>query len=792
MRALPGAAGRAAAAAHHPGHGPLCRAGPAAQRRSHRPAARPRAPLPGRAAGCHLPPRLPAAQPAGQGQGLGRPVPGRGHPGRGAGLSDDAVARELAALRATVAQFALLCNNVPAAIAYYEREHNTCRYANRGYAEMFGQTEASIIGLSVAQVIGEEAAAWIRPQVDQVLRQRQGTRYERRLPDVSGTPRYLEVHLLPHMPNGDDEPVGAFVLISDITRHREAAIALRDSEERLAKFMHASAEGIVFHRGGFITDANPPLLALLGHTLPELLGRSTLEFVAPSQRGRVAEVMAAGDEISYDSAVLHRDGHELPVEFIVRTMQYQGERLRMTIVRDMRDRAEAQARIHHLAHHDALTGLPNRLAFDSRAQALLARAQAQGEGLALLFIDLDHFKRVNDSLGHPVGDMLLQTVAERIGATLRAQGRPGPPVGAAPARDADLVARFGGDEFVLLLAGDPAPAAVQAVAAKLLAAIGAPLQVEGVSISVTPSIGVALYPAHGDTPAALLKHADIAMYRAKLNGRAAWRFFEPAMAETAYAELAMESRLAQAVREGEFVLHFQPQQSLADGRLLGIEALVRWQHPELGLVPPDQFIPLAEARRLILPIGQWVLLEALRCAVRWHASGLARVPVAINLSTTQFHLPGFAETVERALHDTGASGSMLELELTERMLMEDVVGVRAALQRLKATGMEIAIDDFGTGYTSLALLKHLPVDRLKIDRSFITDLPGDASSAAIADAIIRLGQSLGLQVVAEGVETVAQREWAREHGCDAMQGFFGGEPMAQADFERWLALRDAS
>ncbi len=695
----------------------------------------------------------------------------------------------MAGLKAQIAQFVRVCNNLSTAIAYYERFSNACRYANRGYAEMFGQTEVSIIGLTLAQIIGDEAAAAIEPQVEQVRRQRLGARHEHQLFDAQGTPRHIEVHLLPHMPQEGDEPLGGFMLISDISRHRNVESALRESEERLAKFMHASAEGIVFHKGGLITDANPPLLALLGRTLPELLGRHTLEFVAPEQRHRVAEVMASGDEISYDSAILHRDGHALPVEFIVRTLHYQGEHLRMTIVRDMRDRAEAQARIHHLAHHDALTGLPNRLAFDTRAQALLEQARDRGERLALLFIDLDHFKRVNDSLGHPVGDMLLQTVAERIGAALRSQGRAGMLSDVTQLRGADLVARFGGDEFVLLLAGDPAPAAVQAVAAKLLATIGAPLEVQGASISVTPSIGVAIYPAHGETPAALIKHADIAMYRAKLQGRAAWRFFEPAMAEAAYAELAMESRLAQAVRAHEFVLHFQPQQSLVDGRLLGIEALVRWLHPELGLVPPDQFIPVAEAHRLILPIGQWVLHEALRCAVRWHASGLARVPVAVNLSTLQFQMSGFVETVERALQDAGASGPMLELELTERMLMEDVVGVRTALQRLKATGVGIAIDDFGTGYTSLALLKHLPVDRLKIDRSFITDLPRDAGSAAIVRAIIQLGQSLGLQVVAEGVETDAQREWVREQGCDAMQGFVEGEPMPLNAFEAWLAQR---
>lgn len=699
---------------------------------------------------------------------------------------------EMQALQARIAQFTLLCNNVPAAIAYYERKGGyLCRYANLAYAQMFGRTEEDILGLPVAQIIGAEAAAAIQPSIDEVIRELRATRYERKLPMGGGRMRSIEVHLLPHVgPEGD--AVGAFVLISDITRHRDAEAAVRESEERLAKFMHASAEGIVFHKGGFITDANPPLLGMLGYTMEEVLGRSTLDFVAPEARPRVAAVMAAAPEISYDSMIVHRDGHQIPVEFIVRTVHYHGEMLRMTIVRDIRDRIEAQARIHHLAHHDALTGLPNRLAFDERAQAALDAAKERGEGLALLFIDLDHFKRVNDSLGHQVGDMLLRTVADRITATLRWAPalEAGDDEDPAPRRG-DLVARFGGDEFVLLLSGNPSADAVKAVADKLLATVGQPLQVEGASISVTPSIGVAMYPEHGLTPTELIKHADTAMYEAKSSGRAHWCLFEPAMAETAYAELAMESLLAQAVRERQFVLHFQPQLALADDALLGVEALVRWQHPLRGLLGADEFIPLAEARRLILPIGSWVLHEALRCAVRWHRSGLAPVPVAVNVSTLQFQTPGFVESVEQALAATGASGPMLELELTERMLMEDVSAVRAALVRLKAMGVQIAIDDFGTGYTSLAHLKHLPIDRLKIDRSFVTDLPGDKGSAAIAHAIIQLGRSLGMQVLAEGVETAAQRDWVRQQRCDAQQGFLSGGPQSLAAFERWLETRAA-
>ena len=679
---------------------------------------------------------------------------------------------EIEALRAEVALLRLLADNVPVAMAYYERAGNTCQYANQPYAAMFGQDTRSILGLTVPQVIGEEAARFIQPQVDRVMLERRGTAYERELPGPEG-PRFIEVNLLPHF-DAVGEPVGAFVLIADISRHRLAERALRQSEERLAKFMQASVEGIVFHRNGFVTDVNPPLLALLGYTLEEMLGRSTLDFVAPEQRARVASVIAAGSEITYDSVVLHRDGTRIPVELIVRTMQHQDERLRMTIVRDMRDRVEAQARIHHLAHHDSLTGLPNRAAFVERIDERLPPALALGQSLALLFIDLDHFKRINDSLGHPVGDALLQTVALRVVATLRT---------------GDLVARFGGDEFVVMLGGDITPVGAQEVAHKLLATIGEAVEVDGRQLSVTPSIGIAVFPRDGRSTAELIRHADIAMYHAKTRGRAGCAFFEPGMAEAALAELQMEGRLTQAIRDREFELHFQPQIALADGRLIGVEALIRWRHPELGLVGPDAFIPVAESRRLVLPIGQWVLAEALGRAARWHAAGWLDVPVAVNLSALQFQTAGFVESIERALLESGAPGWLLELELTERMLMDDLPGVRHALNRLKTQGVSVAVDDFGTGYTSLAHLKDLPIDRLKIDRSFVKDLPGDRGSAAIAGAIIQMARSLGLRVLAEGVETEAQRAWIAAQGCDELQGFLAARPMPADEFERWLRQR---
>ncbi len=691
-----------------------------------------------------------------------------------------AAKRSEAEARAQARLFRLLADNVPVLIAYYRASDFQCQFANTAYARTFGTDEHAIVGKTFAEVIGPEAAAQIEPRVQQVLHHQQAAAYERELPQGDGSSRFIEVHLLPHLGEGGDT-VGCFVLISDITKHRLAERAVRESEERLAKFMQASAEGIVFHRDGIITDANPPLCALIGYTLDELRGRPALDFVAPDQVPRVATVMQAGQEITYETAVVDKAGRRIAVEFIVRTMLRNGERLRMTIVRDIRDRQAAQARIHHLAHHDALTGLPNRMSFMEQLQHHMVAAEAEGTRLALLFIDLDHFKRVNDSLGHLVGDTLLRTVAARILACLRAT---------------DLVARFGGDEFMVLLHGGPSLEQqhddVDEVARKLLAAIEVPVNAEGRPISVTPSIGVAFFPGDAGTPDELIKNADSAMYLAKSRGRANHQFFDRGMADSAYAALVLEGQLAHALERGEFELYFQPQVRLRDGVLVSCEALLRWNHPERGLLLPDQFIPVAERQRLMLPIGQWALTEAARCALRWDAQGLAVAPVAVNLSTVQFQSVGFVEAVAQVLSDEqGASPAarLLELELTERMLMDDLGEVKHRLLRLKSIGLGISVDDFGTGYSSLGHLKELPIDKIKIDRSFIHDLPGNRDSAAITRAIVQLGLSLGMTVTAEGVETEAQRDCLVRQGCEQIQGLLVGAPMPVAAFESWVRQR---
>ncbi|CAG1018824.1 putative signaling protein [Burkholderiaceae bacterium] len=677
-----------------------------------------------------------------------------------------------ATARARADLLRLLSDNVPALIAYYDATTLRCLFANERYAKTFGWDSSSILGHTVAEVIGADAAGLIEPQVQQVLRQVQSVAYERDIDTPEGR-RQLEVHLLPHV-GEQGQPVGCFVLISDITKFRRAQDALRESEERLSKFMQASCEGIVFHKDGFITDANPPLLQLVGYTLEEILGRKTLEFIAPDHVAKVASVIASGQETAYESMLLDKHGQRIPVEFIVRTMLRNGERMRMTIVRDLRDRHAAQARIHHLAHHDTLTGLPNRSAFMEYLEHLMIGASEGGSQLALLFIDLDHFKRVNDSLGHLVGDTLLRTVASRITGVLRAT---------------DVVARFGGDEFMVLLPNVVQRGHVEEVAQKLLQAIEAPLHAEGRPLSVTPSIGVALFPDDGVTAEKLIKHADTAMYLAKSRGRAQYRFFDHAMASSAYAALVMEGELAQALERGEFELYFQPQLSARDGSIVGAEALIRWHHPSRGLLQPGDFIPVAEQQRLMMAIGQWVLREAARHAARWHAIGLGVAPVAVNLSTMQFQAAGFNESVAQVLREEGVDGSLIELELTERMLMDDLPEVSAKLTRLAALGIRVSVDDFGTGYSSLGHLKELPIDKMKIDISFVRDLPGNRGSTAITRAIIQMASSLGITAIAEGVETEAQRSFLTLNGCDELQGELISKPLPAAEFEAWVRAR---
>ncbi|MBW7902962.1 MAG: EAL domain-containing protein [Rhodocyclaceae bacterium] len=439
----------------------------------------------------------------------------------------------------------------------------------------------------------------------------------------------------------------------------------------------------------------------------------------------------------------------------------------VAVFSDISERKAAQERIEYLARHDPLTGLPNRMTLADRLEQALAHAERTQTRIALLFLDLDRFKTINDSLGHPVGDALLQELTRRLKGAVR---------------ETDTVSRLGGDEFVILAGGLGDPEMAADIAAKILAAVHRPFLVDSHRLSTSTSIGITLYPDDGADFDTLLKKADIAMYHAKDAGRNTYRFFTEQMNAHAHERLLVQNHLRQAIERNELVLHFQPQVALDSGRIVGVEALVRWRSPELGLVPPDRFIPMAEESGAIVDVGDWVLREACRQARAWCDEGLPALPVAVNISALQLRHGDFVERVLRTLDETGHDPAMLELEFTESILIQDIARVLDQVRRLKAIGISIAIDDFGTGYSSLAYLKQLDVDRLKIDRSFIRDIGSDPDDDAIVRAVTQMARSLRLKLIAEGTETVEQTRFLLAEGCCEAQGFLYSPPLAADDF----------
>lgn len=432
---------------------------------------------------------------------------------------------------------------------------------------------------------------------------------------------------------------------------------------------------------------------------------------------------------------------------------------------------ESEQQLEFLAHHDPLTELPNRLLFNARLEHALERANRDGSKLAVLFLDLDQFKNINDSLGHTVGDGLLLQVAQRLRTQLREE---------------DTVARLGGDEFTLLLEGLASVDQASRIAEKLVAAFKEPFKVEGQTLHVTASIGISISPGDGRDTGTLLRNADAAMYKAKERGRNGYQFYSIEFTNSALRRVVLENRLREALSREQFLVYYQPQLDLVSGKLIGAEALVRWKHPEEGLIPPDQFIPLAEETGLILPLGEWVMGQACRQMQRWLEQGFPLEAMAVNFSRKQLVQDDFLERVRRILEVSRLPANFLELEITESLIMEQTDEAMHTLDSLRRLGVALAIDDFGTGYSSLAYLKRLPITTLKIDRSFVRDVPGDANDVAIIRAILALAESLQLFVVAEGVETREQAELLASLGCQQAQGYLYSPPVSAAEFETLL------
>ena len=447
-------------------------------------------------------------------------------------------------------------------------------------------------------------------------------------------------------------------------------------------------------------------------------------------------------------------------ELLLRSMHYSIERKRY------------QVQLEHQANYDALTGLPNRnLLHDRLRQAV--QSQRTPRNIAVVFMDLDHFKFVNDSLGHSTGDKLLKAMGERLRSVLR---------------EGDTVGRVGGDEFVLILNDQSNEEVIFRAMQRITAKVAEPITIEGKELYVACSAGISLYPQDGRDVDTLLKNADAAMYRAKEHGRSNFQFYTSEMNERVNDRLALEHALRRALEKNEFMLHYQQKVDLRTGQIIGAEALVRWLHPEWGLVRPARFIPIAEETGLIVQLGEWVIHEACRQARAWLDAGLQPGVVSVNLSARQFRAEGLVRTVSRILQETGLDPASLEMELTESMVMHNVEAAIATLQGLKSLGIALSVDDFGTGYSSLSYLKDLPIDALKIDRSFVRDIGSgsEAEDGILAAAIISLGHALHLKVIAEGVETDAQVHFLKRHGCDQVQGFLYGEPIAPQQFAQLL------
>ncbi len=664
----------------------------------------------------------------------------------------------------------LVADSVPALIAYFEAGTLQCRFANRRYAEYNGWTPETILGKTVREAVGDAAWEKILPYVEKAMAG-EGSTYIRQQSMPDGQTRMIEVKLMPHF-EGPRTLRGAFVLINDITEQWRIQEALRQSEDRMQKFVAATNEGIFFHKDLMISDLNEAMERMVGHARKELVGRNALEFVPEQLRGLVIDHFKSLSEEPFEGVLVHKDGHEIPVELVAKSVPAGDKVIRLIAVRDITEHKAAQARIEFLAMHDTLTQLPNRAYLMDRLTTLLALARRRQGSMALLFIDLDKFKSVNDTLGHQAGDGLLREVASRIAETVR---------------DSDLVSRLGGDEFVVLLSDIASSEDAARVAAKLIEAVSAPVTFAEQNISVSPSIGISVFPTDGDSSDELIRHADAAMYHAKKSARGTYQFFAPVMFEQAAFAIEKERQIRDALTNGEFVLHYQPQRRRTDGAIVGLEALVRWQHPVRGLVPPDEFIGFAEAHGLIGRIDRWVLQTACRQLKAWHDEGCAKVPVAVNLSALEFRQVDLVQEIAAVLKATGLAPQYLEIELTESVLMDRDNTVLERLKALSQMGVGLAIDDFGTGYSSLAYLKRFPVSKLKIDRSFINDVNQDGDDMAITTAIIQMARSLKLQTVAEGVETQSQLDTLRGLGCDQFQGFLISHPLRAEDVRAFIA-----
>jgi len=587
----------------------------------------------------------------------------------------------------------------------------------------------------------------------------------------------------------DDLPATVIRVIQELqteNRLNEAVEALRESEARLAKAQHLSrmgsweynlTTGAVTWSTGMYRIIGAQRLAAETLTLDSLYHHVHPDDL-PTTREAIESLIQTRTPFNLDFRLICESGQEIVVNSQAE-LELDSEGIPLFVsgtLLDISDRKRAENEIQQLAYYDTLTTLPNRALLHDRINQAISQATRDGRSVAVMFLDLDRFKSVNDTMGHAIGDRLLKVVADRLTRCVR---------------DSDTVARLGGDEFVIILNAITSGDDVVTIAEKIQKILTAPITLGEHDIYTTASIGIALFPLDGSDVNALLKNADIAMYQAKEQGRNTFQFFSREMNVKALEHLMLETSLRRGLEREEFHLVYQPLLDLKTGRLVGMEALVRWQHPDLGLLLPGKFIPIAEETGMIIPLGDWVLSAACRQNRQWQDEGLPPLRVAVNLSARQFVQANLGHRVAEILQETGLPASCLELELTESTIMSNAEETIAILKELKTMGISLAIDDFGTGYSSLSYLKHFPIDRLKIDRSFVCDITTNPDDAAIADAIIAMAHSLKLKVTAEGVEMQEQLSYLSDRNCDEMQGYFLSYPVSAEEFAIFVRGRMA-
>ena len=684
------------------------------------------------------------------------------------------------ALRESEAQYRALFEGSPDAILLADPETGIILDANPGACQLLARPHEQVIGLHQSEIHPPRKEAYSREvfiqHVEDALEQKRLHPIENTVlrPDGSEVP----VEVLAQMVTIKGKKIlqGVF---RDITGRKMTEQKLEESIERFRRLSEAGFEGIIVIEHETIVDANTRMAEIFACKFMDLIGREVFDFVAPESLASVENHIRLGSEELYEFSAKRKDGSIFSAEAQGRYLPYEGRMLRVTAIRDITKRKEAEKQIRYMAYYDSLTGLPNRTFYRELVSRALLLAKRHKWTIAVLFIDLDNFKRINDTLGHDVGDQLLRIVGDLIKTCIRKSDYI-----ARSEKDEleNVVSRLGGDEFIVLLNEIAHAEDASVVARRILKELARPLTLAGHEVFVTASIGIALYPLDGTDTENLLKNADVAMYHAKNQGRNNYQFYTKSMNDTALQRLDLENDLRKALDRGEFLLYYQPVVDVRTRTIYGAEALVRWKHPNRGMISLEEFIPLAEETGLIVPIGEWVLHTACSQNRAWQNVGSKPFRVAVNLSSRQFYQEDLIAVVSNTLRDTGLDPQYLELRITESTIMKNPGDAATTLQKLKGMGIYLSIDDFGAGYSSLGNLRKFSLDTLKIDRSFVMNITTDNDNAAITTAIIAMAHSLRLGVIAEGVESEDQQSFLHELKCDAVQGFLFSRPVPSEEF----------